>query len=103
MQPLHSYPDDDTLNIWSRNIGPERASRAWVWRSIQAKGRALAFGSDWPVVTRNPWPGVPTALARPTSEGDPPGGFILQERLSLRGTIHAYTPAAAFTGRREST
>src|SRR5260370_11639083 len=43
MQPLHSYPDDDTLAIWARNIGPDRASHAWVWRSIQAKGGALAF------------------------------------------------------------
>jgi len=103
MQPLHSYPDDDTLNIWSRNIGPERASRAWVWRSIQAKGGALAFGSDWPVVTLNPWPGVQTALTRQTSEGDPPGGFIPQQRLSLEDTIRGYTLGAAFAGRREKT
>jgi predicted amidohydrolase YtcJ len=101
MQPLHSYPDDDTLGIWSRNVGPERASRAWVWRSIQAKGGALAFGSDWPVVTLNPWPGVQTALTRQTSEGNPPGGFIPQQRLSLEDTIRGYTLGAAFAGRRE--
>jgi predicted amidohydrolase YtcJ len=103
MQPLHSYPDDDTLGIWSRNIGPERASRAWVWRSIQEKGGALAFGSDWPVVTLNPWPGVQTALTRQTSEGNPPGGFIPQQRLSLEDTIRGYTLGAAFAGRREKT
>lgn len=101
MQPLHSYPDDDTLGIWARNIGPERASRAWVWRSIQTKGGALAFGSDWPVVTLNPWPGVQTALTRQTSEGNPPGGFIPQQRLSLEDTIRGYTLGAAFAGRRE--
>jgi predicted amidohydrolase YtcJ len=103
MQPLHSYPDDDTLGIWARNIGPERASRAWVWRSIQAKGGALAFGSDWPVVTLNPWPGVQTALTRQTSEGNPPGGFIPQQRLSLEDTIRGYTLGAAFAGHREKT
>jgi hypothetical protein len=103
MQPLHSYPDDDTLNIWARNIGPERASRAWVWRSIQEKGGALAFGSDWPVVTLNPWPGVQTALTRQTSEGNPPGGFVPQQRLSLEDTIRGYTLGAAFAGRREKT
>src|ERR1700687_1615521 len=101
MQPLHSYPDDDTLNIWARNIGPERASRAWVWRSIQEKGGALAFGSDWPVVTLNPWPGVQTALTRQTSEGNRPGGFIPRQRLSLEDTIRGYTLGAAFAGRRE--
>ena len=46
MQPLHAYPDDDTLNVWARNIGPERASRAWVWRSIEQKNGEIAFGSD---------------------------------------------------------
>jgi predicted amidohydrolase YtcJ len=101
MQPLHSYPDDDTLNIWARNVGPERASRPWVWRSIQEKGGALAFGSDWPVVTLNPWRGVQTAVTRQTSEGNPPGGFVPQQRLSLEDTIRAYTLGAAFAGRRE--
>jgi predicted amidohydrolase YtcJ len=103
MQPLHAYPDDDTLNVWARNIGPDRASRAWVWRSIEQKGGTLAFGSDWPVVTLNPWPGVQTALTRQTAEGDPVGGFIPQQRLSLEDTIRAYTLGAAFAGRREKT
>ncbi len=103
MQPLHSYPDADTLDIWARNIGRERASRPWVWRSIQQKGGALAFGSDWPVVTLNPWPGVQTALTRQTSEGNPPGGFVPLQRLSLEDTLRAYTLGAAFAGHREKT
>jgi hypothetical protein len=103
MQPLHSYPDDDTLNIWARNIGPERASRPWVWNSIQDKGGVLAFGSDWPVVTLNPWKGVQTAVTRQTSEGNPPGGFVPRQRLSLEDAIRAYTLGAAFAGRREKT
>ena len=102
-QPLHSYPDDDTLNIWSRNIGPERATRPWVWRSIAQKGGVLAFGSDWPVVTLNPWHGVQTAVTRQTREGEPAGGFVPQQRLSLEDTIRAYTLGAAFAGRREKT
>jgi predicted amidohydrolase YtcJ len=103
MQPLHSYPDDDTLGIWARNIGPERASRPWVWHSIQDNGGVLAFGSDWPVVTLNPWPGVQTAVTRQTSEGKPPEGFVPQQRLSVADTVKAYTLGAAFAGRREKT
>ena len=101
MQPLHSYPDEDTLSIWARNIGPERATRPWVWRSIAQKGGVLAFGSDWPVVTLNPWPGVQTAVTRQTEDGEPAGGFVPQQRLSLEETIRAYTLGAAFAGRRE--
>ena len=100
-QPLHAYPDDDTLKIWARNAGPDRAGRAWVWHSIEIAGGRLAFGSDWPVVTLNPWPGVQNALTRQTTEGDPPGGWVPKERISLEDTIKAYTLGAAIGGRRE--
>jgi len=102
-QPLHAYPDDDTLKVWARNAGPDRAQRAWVWRSIENTGGRLAFGSDWPVVTLSPWPGVQNALTRQTKEGDPPGGWLPQERVSLEDTIKAYTLGAAFAGRRDKT
>ena len=102
-QPLHAYPDDDTLKIWSRNVGPERAQRAWVWHSIESTGGRLAFGSDWPVVTLSPWPGVQNALTRQTTDGNPPDGFVPQERITLEDTIKAYTLGAAFAGRREKT
>jgi len=102
-QPLHAYPDEDTLKIWARNVGPERAQRAWVWRSIESTGGLLAFGSDWPVVTLNPWPGVQNALTRQTTEGDPRDGFVPKERISLEDTIKAYTLGAALAGRREKT
>jgi predicted amidohydrolase YtcJ len=100
-QPLHAYPDDDIFKVWAPNVGPERAQRAWAWHSIKNAGGVLGFGSDWPIVTLNPWPGVQTALTRQTAEGDPPGGFLPQERLSLEDTIRAYTLDAAFAGRRE--
>jgi len=103
MQPLHAYPDADTLKVWSPNIGPERTSRAWVWHSILASGGHLAFGSDWPVVTLNPWPGVQTALTRETAEGTPAGGFVPGERITLAQTIAAYTLGAAYAGHREKT
>ena len=102
-QPLHAYPDEDTLSIWARNAGPERAQRAWAWHSIESTGGHLAFGSDWPVVTLNPWPGVQNALTRQTTEGEPPGGFVPKERISLADAIKGYTLGAAFAGHREKT
>jgi predicted amidohydrolase YtcJ len=100
-QPLHAYPDEDTLDIWARNVGQERAQRAWVWHSIEKTGGRLAFGSDWPVVTLNPWEGLQNALTRKTREGTPPAGFVPNERISLEDAIKAYTLGAAFAGRRE--
>jgi predicted amidohydrolase YtcJ len=63
----------------------------------------LAFGSDWPVVTLNPWPGVQNAVTRQTTEGNPPGGWLPGERVSLADAIKAYTLDAAFAGHRETT
>jgi predicted amidohydrolase YtcJ len=102
-QPLHSYPDEDTLSIWARNAGSDRAKRAWAWRSIQKGDGRLAFGSDWPVVTLNPWPGVETAVTRQTRDGQPAGGFVPEQRLSIEDTIEGYTLGAAVAGRREQT
>jgi predicted amidohydrolase YtcJ len=101
MQPLHSYPDADTLDVWAPNIGPDRASRAWVWKSIASDGGRYAFGSDWPVVTLNPWEGIQTAVTRQTDEGKPAGGFIPSQRLTVAEAIQGYTIDAAYAGFRE--
>lgn len=103
MQPLHSYPDSDTLDVWARNVGPDRASRAWALKSISEAGGHLAFGSDWPVVTLNPWDGIQTAVTRQTAEGTPPGGFDPGQRLTVAQAVDGYTLGAAFAGRREKT
>jgi predicted amidohydrolase YtcJ len=101
MQPLHSYPDRDTLDVWARNAGPDRASRAWVWKRIADGGGRLAFGSDWPVVTLNPFEGIETAVTRETAEGLPKDGFVASERLSVAEALRAYTLGAAYAGFRE--
>jgi predicted amidohydrolase YtcJ len=103
MQPLHSYPDADTLDVWARNIGPDRASRAWVWKSIAEDGGRLAFGSDWPIVTLNPWEGLQTAVTRQTADGKPVGSFVPSQRLTVAQAVNGYTLGAAYAGHREKT
>jgi predicted amidohydrolase YtcJ len=103
MQPLHAYPDADTLDVWARNLGPERASRAWVWKSIAGDGGHYAFGSDWPIVTLNPWEGVQTAVTRQTADGKPAGGFVPSQRLTVAQAVEGYTIDAAYAGWREKT
>lgn len=103
MQPLHSYPDEDTLDVWARNIGPERASRAWVWKSIAQHGAHYVFGSDWPVVTLNPWQGIQTAVTRQTSDGKPAAGFVPSQKLTVAQAVEGYTIEAAYAGHLEKT
>jgi len=103
MQPLHADPDDDTLKVWAPSVGPDRAQRAWAWHSIQSGGGILAFGSDWPIVTLSPWPGLQNAVTRQTAEGEPKGGWIPSERVSLEEAIRGYTVNAAFSAHRDKT
>jgi len=103
MQPLHSYPDEDTMEVWARNVGPERAGRAWAWRSIAEEGGQYAFGSDWPVVTLNPWQGIQTAVTRQTSDGKPADGFVRSQRLTVAQAVQGYTLNAAVAGHLERT
>ena len=103
MQPLHAYPNEDILQVWVRNVGPERAKRAWPWHDILASGGHLAFGSDWSVVTLNPWPGVQNLLTRQTTDGQPQGGWNTYECITLEQAIDGYTLGAAYAARRDQT
>ena len=102
-QPLHTDPNEDTLKVWAVAAGPDRVSRAWPWRSVETTGGKLAFGSDWPVVTISPWPGLQNALTRQTAEGEPAGGWVPKERINIEDAVRGYTLGAAFAGRREKT
>ena len=101
MQPLHATPDTNTFESWAGSIGPERAQRAFPWHSILTGGAYLSFGSDWPVVSLNPWPGLQILLTRQTPEGTPAGGWHPSERLSLEQAIRGYTMAGAIAANRE--
>ena len=103
MQPLHAYPDADIDGVWARNAGPDRVTRAFAWQSIAKRGGRLAYGSDWPVVTLNPWEGLQNAVTREDVNGKPTGGWVPNQRVSLGQAIEAYTLGAAFAGHREKT
>jgi predicted amidohydrolase YtcJ len=103
MQPLHATPGDNNLNVWSKAIGPDRAARAWPWQRLAASGARLAFGSDWPVVTLDPWQGLRMLRLRQTLDGKPPGGWLPDERLSIEAAVRGYTLDAAHAGRLEKT
>ena len=103
MEPVHATPTparpetgQTSQDVWSTNIGDERASRGWLWNSIAKAGGRLAFGSDWPVMTLNPLKGLYVAVTRTTEDGLPAGGWIPSERLPIRKAIDAYTRDAAW-------
>jgi predicted amidohydrolase YtcJ len=96
MQPQHAEPVKNLLEIWAPNLGPERAARGWPWASILRSGGRVAFGTDWPVVPLDPAASLYVAVNRQTQRGDPPGGWLPNERLSFADAVAAWTSGAAY-------
>jgi len=96
MQPYHCYPEPNLANIWARNIGPERLPYSFAWHDIAAAGAKLAFGSDWPVVSLDPFIGIQNAVTRQDKNGQPPGGWVGNQKVTLDEALAAYTRDAAF-------
>ena len=51
----------------------------------------------------NPWPGIQCAVTRQTDDGQPKGGWIPEQRISVAQAIAAYTIGAAYASHREAT
>jgi predicted amidohydrolase YtcJ len=75
-----------------------RVRYAYAWKSLIANGANLAFGSDTPVESPNPFWGFHAALTRqPLEYGSQDPSWVPEERLSWREALSAYTigPARA--------
>ena len=79
-------------------MGPERLGGAYAWRSMLANNVSLAFGSDYPVENSNPFAGLAAAISREDPNGQPPGGWMPEQKLTLEQALAAFTRAAAHAG-----
>jgi predicted amidohydrolase YtcJ len=95
MQPVHETSD---WRMAEARMGIERLGGAYAWRSMIANGVPLAFGSDFPVESPNPFPGLAAAISRQDAEGQPAGGWLPEQRLTLEQALAAFTRGAAFAG-----
>ena len=95
MQPVHQTSD---RLMAEKRLGPDRLAGAYAWQSVLKSGARLAFGSDFPVESPNPFPGLAAAISRQDMEGQPPGGWIPAERLTFEQALKAFTRDAAYAG-----
>lgn len=95
MQPVHQTSD---RLMAEKRLGPDRLAGAYAWQSILKSGAKLAFGSDFPVESPNPFPGLGAAVSRQDMVGQPPGGWIPSERLTFEQALSAFTRDAAYAG-----
>ncbi len=96
MQPAAGSPTETHTSVWTRNLGPERAPRAWAYKSLAGKRGHLAFGSDWPADPLDPMLELHTAVNRTTADGLPEDGWYPAERLTLKRAVNASTSDAAW-------
>ena len=95
MQPVHQTSD---LVMAEKRLGPGRLKGAYAWKSIQATGAKLAFGSDAPVEMADPFAGMAAAISRQGPDGAPQGGWQPQERVTREEALAAYTAGGAYAG-----
>jgi predicted amidohydrolase YtcJ len=92
MQPIHATQD---MYLADRYWG-ERARLSYAWRSLLDAGARLAFGSDAPVESMDPLVGIHAAVTRQRADGEPPGGWYPEQRLTVAEAVHGYTLGAAY-------
>ena len=99
MQPTHQT--SDRLMAEAR-LGQERLKGAYAWQTVEKLDIPMAFGSDFPVESPNPFPGLAAAISRQDPNGQPPGGWIPEERVSFEQALAGFTRGAAYAGFAES-
>ncbi|MBX7496668.1 amidohydrolase family protein [Qipengyuania sp. 6B39] len=95
MQPVHQT--SDRLMAEAR-LGADRLDGAYAWNTILGLGGRLAFGSDAPVESPDPFAGLAAASTRMDVNGEPFGGWRPQDRVNREQALAGFTSDAAYAG-----
>jgi predicted amidohydrolase YtcJ len=99
MQATHATSDMPWVPA---RIGAARTQEgAYVWQRLIKSGVVLANGSDFPVEEPNPMLGFYAAITRQDPAGQPPGGWMPDERLSREEMLKSFTWNAAYAAHGE--
>lgn len=95
MQPIHATSD----MFMADHYWGDRAELAYALRTQLTRGAHLAFGSDAPVESPNPFLGIHAAVTRQRPDGTPgPQGWYPEQRLSVEEALYGYTIGPAYAG-----
>ena len=95
MQPVHLASD---WRMAMARMGEARLQGAYAWKAMLDNRVPLAFGSDVPVESANPFPGIAVAMTRQDAQGEPVGGWMPQQRVSFQAALDGFTRQAAYAG-----
>jgi len=99
MQPIHATSD---MHMADQYWG-ERAAFSYAWNIQLKNGARLAFGSDAPVESPNPFLGLHAAVTRQRADGSPGSdGWYPEQRLSMQQALEGFTLGPAYAAGMES-
>ena len=96
IQPEHINVTQRT--VYENLIGKERMEYNFLQKTLADNRAKLVFGTDYPVVGLNPFPGIYRAVTRLDDEGVVWGEG---EQISLKDALLAYTATPAYASFRE--
>ena len=96
LEPLWAQPNAIMRELTEPRLGPVRSRWQYPIGALVRGGARVSFGSDWPVSSHEPLDGIAVAVTRQTPDGDPPEGWLPDQRISLDQALTAYTAGTAY-------
>jgi len=95
MQPYHKADDGRYAEA---ALGTARLAGSYAFRRLLDAGVLLCFGSDWPVVTMNPFAGIDSAVNARTLADEV---WLASHSITIEEALRAYTVSPARAVHRE--
>lgn len=98
VQPIHATSDMKMADqFWGK-----RSVGAYAFHTLASNGTAMAFGSDAPVESPNPFLGLHAAVTRRRADGEPGlNGWYPEQRLTLAEALARFTLGPAYASCQE--
>ena len=93
MQAVHATSDK---NMAEKRVGPQRIKGTYAWRKFLDTGTVIPNGTDAPVEMVNPFHGLFASVTRKSRDGEPPGGWYPEEKMTREEALKSYTIWPAF-------
>jgi predicted amidohydrolase YtcJ len=102
MQPDHmAMTDVYSENPYLVRYNERQKKYSWALKTFWDSGAKLAFGTDAPVTTMNPFVTIYRAVTRKANDGEPAGGWNPEQKMPMADVLHCYTARGAYGVHRE--
>lgn len=93
---------DYDWSMVSDRVGKNREKYSYNWKTMIDMGIHASMGSDAPVETFNVMKGIYEAVTRKDLKGNPEGGWLREQALTVEESIYGYTMEGAYASFEES-